>query len=234
MHAVHAFLFAHFTADQRYLLGTAWNLLLCVIPVWLARRAERLDQQAPSPPGPGHYVALALLLCAWLAFVPNTCYLLTEWRHLYFRLVNEGWPQKAWRQPRYYADMAYWTFFFQAYSAAGLLAMTLAIRPIARVCARHGVKFLYLEPALFVMMSVAVYLGLVVRLNSWNVVTHPWIVALHVVVIPVHPVLSLTVVLFAGYLLGIYHLMDLLVEGVVGRWGKVDYSTRPDAGVLKS
>ena len=57
---------------------------------------------------------------------------------------------------------------------------------------------------------------------------------LHVVVIPVHPVLSLTVVLFAGYLLGIYHLMDLLVEGVVGRWGKVDYSTRPDAGVLKS
>ena len=60
-----------------------WHLLLAAVPVvqasvlgWLlgAPRTHRLLTRVIAVP----------LTLAWLVFLPNTCYLLTEWRHLLF------------------------------------------------------------------------------------------------------------------------------------------------------
>src|ERR1051325_7098363 len=68
---------------ERMLHPVYWNLFLAIIPVplgyltaWaLSKRGEKRNLPV--------WLAFPIAL-AWLVFLPNICYLLTEWRHLLF------------------------------------------------------------------------------------------------------------------------------------------------------
>jgi len=203
--------------------SVAWNLFLAAIPVALAYGLAwglgGRGRQRHLPP----WICLPLAL-VWLAFLPNTCYLLTEWRHLLFdrrwaALLDAGSSDR-----RAMLSTAKWALFFLAYSGTGVLLFTLAIRPIEgwlRASGRHTPLY---APPFFFLISLGVYLGLIVRLNSWDLAHRPlycWQQALEALANPT-PLASIAI--FALILWITYEAVDLWVEGVMERlrrWGIV-------------
>jgi len=152
------------------LLGVSWNLFLAALPVlfgyWLARVLQR--QQQPLP-----WARCLLLGVAWLGFLPNAPYLLTEWRHLLF---DERWaPLRDAGNEDHVAmfHMAVWALGFFLYSAAGVVCFVLAIRPLDRALRQSGHRTVWYAPALFFLTSLGVYLGLILRWNTWDLLTRP-------------------------------------------------------------
>lgn len=198
------------------LRGVIWNLFLAAVPVvagyilaWgLARHGKRRN--------------LPLVVCVplgllWLALLPNTCYLLTEWRHLLF---DERWKDlldsgRADRSAM--LKTAHWAFLFAGYSGAGVLLFALAIRPMERwlrAARRHPVTY---APFFFFLMSLGVYLGLIERFNSWDLLTRPGIVWSEALSALAYPVLLVNILLFAAVLWGLYEAVDIWFDGVAER-----------------
>lgn len=157
------------------------------------------------------------LAVVWLAFLPNACYLLTEWRHFLF---DERWQHLLLRggeDRRAMLAAAKWALLFLAFSGAGVLAFTLAIRPVERgLLARRRTPWL-LAPPFFFLVSLGVYLGLIVRLNSWDLFQRPlavWEAADDVIF---NPERLATVAVFAAILWMLYEAVDLWVDGVADR-----------------
>lgn len=192
--------------------GVAWNVFLALVPVFLARAVSSLADRR----GPAAAWAAIGLGAAWLAFLPNTCYLLTEWRHML------GLWAGAWAEPRPSGEGAVAlmtdTFFYSAYSGVGALTFALAVRPVARLFRQRGWPVWPWAPLLFFSMAVGVYLGLVLRYNSWDLVFRPaqvWFAAAH---LRFRPHLSLVLGLFAVFLWFLYMAVDIWVEGLSCRF----------------
>jgi uncharacterized membrane protein len=132
-----------------------WNLTLAWVPFLLALlllAAYRRRHQALE------LVAIGL---AWLVFLPNAPYVLTDFIHL-------G------SEHRLYDSIVIGSFAFTALSLgfASLLVVQLVVTRAAGALA----GWLLALSALF-LSSVGVYLGRVLRLNSWDVLSRPRLLA---------------------------------------------------------
>lgn len=208
--------------------GVLWNLFLAAVPVVLGYGL------AWGLKGHGKQRRLPLFLClplgvVWLTFLPNTCYLLTEWRHLLFDPRLADLLDAAPTDKHAMLSTAKWALLFLGYSGLGVLLFVLAIRPMERWLRSTGHSTLPYAPLLFFLMSLGVYLGLIVRLNSWDIVTRPlfvWQTAVHALFYP--PLLA-AIGIFAALLWGLYEAVDLWVDGVaerLRRWGLAGSSAR--------
>ncbi len=153
------------------------NLLLAFIPVALAfgiARGLRRDYGASRRIRWGLWLPL---LAVWLLFLPNTCYLLTEWRHylcdihdrdVYYPIYGRGqYPPAA-----TFSLLLLTTFYF-VYTGAGLAAFFLALWPLHRLARQcWGRAAEPARAAVCLLCALGVYLGLVSRFNSWDIV-HP-------------------------------------------------------------
>jgi uncharacterized membrane protein len=195
--------------------GVIWNLFLAVIPVVLGyglawSLGGRGKRRLPK-------LVCGLLALVWLAFLPNTCYLLTEWRHLLFDPRWEGLLDRAHEDRLAMLITAKWALFFLAYSGTGLLLFTLAIRPVERGVRSTGRNPIVYAPFLFFLVSLGVYLGLIVRLNSWDLWNRPLFVGKTAVQALLSPTLLISILIFAVLLWIIYEAVDLWVDGVATR-----------------
>lgn len=166
--------------------------------------------------GRKHYIPWALWalpILAWLAFLPNTCYLLTEWRHFLFETKFTAARDDAAEDPLALLSAARQALFFIAYSAAGALCFALAIRPMHHLLAKAKLSVGLWAVPFFLLVSVGVYMGLIVRLNSWDLVKHPGYVFRIFVHALTTPRLSEAIVVFAGLLCLLYNLIDMWVDG---------------------
>jgi uncharacterized membrane protein len=190
----------------------AWNLLLACVPVALAYLlaigVERFTLQKKRIPW---YAWLPLGLL-WFAFLPNSCYLFTEWRHFLFDSpfidtrsfgMNGGALIQTAKQG----------LVFLLYSAVGFLSLGLSIRPVHRVLRKAGQHPVWMAPPFFFLVSLGVYLGLILRLNSWELFLSP----LRVLAMAAEALENLRLVkiliLFAGTLWLLYILVDIWVDG---------------------
>ena len=130
-----------------------WNLILAVVPA-LAAAALRHDAER------GSRVRVFLWGAAWLLFLPNAPYLITDLIHL---------------EPRppvpYWFDIALFTSFV----GAGILAAFSSFQDVQHVVARR-----YGWLASWAVLAVAafasgfgIYLGRMQRWNSWDLLTQP-------------------------------------------------------------
>ncbi len=205
-----------------WLHSVTWNLFLAGIPVVLAyvlgwglvQRGKRRN--------------LPLIVClpiaiAWVLFLPNACYLITEWRHLLF---DEYWApllQGGKEDPNAMLSTAKWAVLFLGYSSIGMLLFVLAIRPVERYLKSAGHKTLLYAPIFFLLISLGVYLGLIVRLNSWDVFQRPSLVWAEIQDAFEKPSILTAIAVFAGVLWAMYEAVDIWVDGVserVQRWGR--------------
>ncbi len=142
-----------------------WNLLLAVVPavfaIVLFRRGTRRD--------PIWWIGVAV----FVLFLPNAPYVLTDSLHLFeqIRMTDSDLQVLGIVLP------VYGTFF-----AIGFGCYVLALRRV-RDYVRHDVppferwrldlRWLAVAAALHALCALGIFLGRVLRLNSWNVVTHP-------------------------------------------------------------
>lgn len=196
--------------------GVIWNLMLAAIPVVQAHALAWLL----GVRGKNRLLTLVIglpLAVGWLVFLPNTCYLLTEWRHLLFDPQWEDLLDRAHMDRTAMLRTAKWCLLFLAYSGAGVLLFTLAVRPMERWLRTVRKPFYLVAPVLFFLTSLGVYLGLIVRLNSWDIVRRPEEVWKASRAALASPPLLLSIVVFGLLLWGLYEAVDIWVDGIVER-----------------
>lgn len=204
----------HHLSAWRWIL---WNLLLAAVPVaagyTLAIGAARFTLRQRRVP----WVVWAPLAALWLAFLPNTCYLLTEWRHFLFDPPMPALIARAEADRSTMLGLARWGLFYLLYSGAGVLCFVLAVRPMERLARQAGLRLWLLALLFFFLASLGVYLGLIARLNSWDVTTRPAYVLEVVRETLSNPAAMEAVVVFAGFLWLVYQAVNIWVDGVLLR-----------------
>jgi uncharacterized membrane protein len=204
------------------ILWVLWNISLAWFPVALAfYLARRLRNDLAG--GRVRWMLWLPLLLLWLLFLPNTAYLLTEWRH-YLALVNAN-PNyvNVYRYGQYppaaTLKLLMITAFFWTYSTLGLVAFFLAVYPLNCLAAEHwnNARLRWLQGLIFLLCSVGTYLGLVSRFNSWDIFRMMPFVLQKIVDIGLHPILLVILLVFAAILWLLYVLFDIWMEGALTR-----------------
>ena len=149
-------LFVRAIVARRFAFGfLEWNLFLAWVPLICAMTAEgfrlagRTQLRHLLPP-----------LGMWLLFLPNAPYILTD-------LVHARPPFDA----SYWCDLGLILSFAFAGMLAGITSMRLVrttLTAVAGPVVAHGM--ILLSAAL---CGVGIYLGRVLRWNSWDLLTHP-------------------------------------------------------------
>lgn len=204
----------------------AWNLFLAAIPAilgyilgWAIRKQGKRRNL--------HVFLCLPIAVAWLAFLPNAPYLISEWRHLLF---DQRWKYLLTAAETDHAamlDVATYALAFLAYSGAGIILFVLAIRPVERAMRANRSAPLLYAPFLFFFVSLGVYLGLIVRLNSWHIITQPrevWNASSSGLL---NPNALIPMLVFAVTLWLIYEAVDLWMDGVrerLARMGLVSHT----------
>jgi uncharacterized membrane protein len=134
-----------------------WNLFLALVPLAIGLIVFRARR---------HTAAWWLGAAAFLAFLPNAPYVLTDVIHL---------PRDLRSDPSWVVRLSV-LFQYAVFAAAGFLAYTLALRSVVRHLLRAGwsrERVAAVEIVLHALSAAGVYLGRVDRLNSWYVLTRP-------------------------------------------------------------
>jgi uncharacterized membrane protein len=136
----------------------AWNLVLAVVPLALAAALFR-----PRVRRTGLWWAGVV---TFVAFLPNAAYVITDVVHLFddIRGTSSDLVLLGIHLPLY---LVFFTVGFGSYVAA--LELT---RRYTRAEA-PGARWSVVELGLHVLCAAGIYLGRVVRLNSWEILTRP-------------------------------------------------------------
>lgn len=207
----------------RFISEVGWNMLLAVIPVVLAYLICWMLNRSKQQRRVWTRLFTGLLAVCWLAFLPNSCYLLSEWRHFLptgtFIDLYLNWKEAGSKEAILwlFAD----TLFYFCYTTFGMLTFTLAIRPMARLAKSRGYPTTLLAVPLFLLVSLGVFLGLMKRLNSWDLVTDPGVVWNKVVVILHRPWDLGFIAAFAAFLWLAFLVTDIWIDGFRLRWKQI-------------
>lgn len=198
-----------------------WNLFLAVVPVVLAFVIARGVRQERENTGTVQWLLWGPLAVIWLVFLPNSCYLLTEWRHYFETLTQSQLYSQAHHSGDGRTDFFLVTAFYLVYSGAGLLAFFLAVWPLDRLTRpRLGRLGAALRPAIFPLCALGVYLGLMRgRFNSWDLVSGTRVADLLATAVQVfqRPLLFASILLFGALLWLFYAVFDIWMDGVAWR-----------------
>jgi uncharacterized membrane protein len=142
-------------ATDRDLWWMAWNLFLAWTPLalgWIALALAR---------APVSRAAVLVAGLAWLLFLPNAPYLVTDVVHLHRHAHGPA--------------LALEVALFGTVALAGLLLGVAAVQPIHRMVAqRYGsLAARAFPPVIAVAVAFGVYLGRVQRWNSWAFIQTP-------------------------------------------------------------
>ncbi len=206
-----------------------WNLMLATVSVpagyLLSIGAQSLTLRKKKVPWI-FWLPLAIL---WLAFLPNTCYLLTEWRHFLLGTRFEDLHSLSDKDRAGMLEAANYGLFFLLYSGYGVLCFVLSIRPVEFLLRKTKIHSVLLAPPFFLLISFGVYLGLIHRLNSWDLIHHPH----HVLTLIADAFTNLhllqTIVIFAAILWLIYETVDMWVDAFTERlrgWGVLPQASK--------
>lgn len=198
--------------------GVAWNCMLAIVPVVAAYTLRLLMDRRPT--SALRYIAAAVAGVVWFVFLPNTCYLLTEWRHFLSALDGRNlYLQASWDRQAFLMLLVGTLFYFM-YACFGMITFAMAIRPVERMAIKRGVAVQFWAVPFFVAVSVGVYLGLVLRFNSWELAIKPASIWAAIVDIGGRPLLTAVILAFAAFLWIAYESLDIWFDGLKQRFTK--------------
>jgi len=200
---------------QRF-LWVLYNVFLALVPVALAYFFSWLA----GAKFPFRKPAMVIVGLVWIVFVPNTCYLITEWRHFLETLGYTNLPSTwQWDMDSRILLMGL-TLFYVCYSGAGVFAFALSVRPMVRLLKNWELRPWLWGIPFFILVSMGVYLGLIHRFNSWNILDQFGTIWATVLELGHRPELFSFIVLFAGVLWLVYLFADIWIDGFVHRFKK--------------
>jgi uncharacterized membrane protein len=202
-----------------FLFQTTVNLVLAAIPPLLGYFLGR----TPAGRIRAGTIVLGVL---WLLFLPNTTYLVTQWRHFLFDEPFTYWRSGGQaNRPAMFMTAVAGTLYV-GYTLLGVLTFTLALRPVERLFRARGLRLFPLAPILFFLVSLGVYIGLMDRLNSWDVVD-PRRVLERCVRAVSHPLALLGITAFAVFHWIAYLPVGYALDGYAAAWRRLRASRRP-------
>lgn len=195
-----------------------WNVYLAFLPVGLSAIIAIVYRWFPNirkvwwiwPP----------LVILWLGFLPNAAYLITEWRH-FIDLISRDpdMIRSGMRDKQTLLDFLGLATFYVIYSGTGLLTFSMSIWPLAQITRpRWWAKLVF-----FLLCALGVYLGLIKRLNTWNLWTRPIAVLHYSLDALSHPVLLLLIIGLAAALWLNYWVFEVFVDGLMLRLRNLGY-----------
>ncbi len=197
-----------------------WNTFLALVPVVLAFVIVRGIRRQSRAHGHVTWALWIPLLFVWLAFLPNTCYLLTEWRHYLETVTQTQVYFQAQRNHDATFDLFLETGFYVFYTGTGLLCLFLAVWPLDRLARRRLGHWVWPAQALvFAVCALGVFLGLVCRFNSWNLLSADQFHAIvqTIALVFARPVLLGLIGAFGLILWLLYALFDIWMDGAGAR-----------------
>ena len=140
---------------NRAFIFLPWNLFLAFVPYvvsnWMMNEAgEKFNK----------YKFFACFV-AWLLFIPNSFYIITDLFHLRFREESSRW-----------FDLT----LILSFAWNGIIMGILSVRQIERIyLSRFPLKWhaLFLFPVMW-LIALGIYIGRFLRFNSWDVLTNPF------------------------------------------------------------
>lgn len=147
-------------AGLRPLPWMIWNTVLALVPLYLAARLFRSDRQRLG-------IAWWLGVAAFVTFLPNAPYVLTDLIHLAGDGVAAG---TAWR--------AAWVIFpmYAIFLMLGFSCYVVSLIWLTRFLHRRKWsrwKIRIVEVALHAVCAFGIFLGRFIRLNTWDLVVQP-------------------------------------------------------------
>lgn len=208
------------------------NIFLALVPVLLSFVLARGIRRQGRAHGQVTWALWIPLLLVWLAFLPNTCYLLTEWRHYLETVTQTQVYFQAQRNHDATFDLFLETGFYVFYTGTGLLCLFLAVWPLDHLARRRLGRWIWpAQAVVFAVCALGVYLGLVCRFNSWNLLradqAHAIVQATGEVF--VRPVLLALIGAFGLTLWLLYFLFDIWMDGAQARLAARRARQHPDA-----
>lgn len=146
-----------------------WNLFLAYIPFLITQLARRFPAMEKRKS------VFAFRFLIWLAFLPNTFYLLTDLFHLGEMVVVPAW----------FDLLVLLSFAFN-----GVFLGVLSMRQMEKETAQLWPVFggpLFVYPLMW-LNAWGVYIGRYLRFNSWDVVASPLTLAQDLLNLLIHPV----------------------------------------------
>lgn len=195
----------------RAILWVMWNATLAMIPVGAGYALRSvLDRKPVRVTGWVLVLGLGLI---WFIFLPNTCYLLTEWRHYMDTVDSQNLYLRAKSDSVLFIKLTLGTTFYFLYSLFGMAAFALAIRPVERAAIKRNISVRFWALPFFAAVALGVYLGLVLRFNSWDLLKEPGMVWSAAVEVAGRPKLAAFIVAFGGFLWAAYAALDIWIDG---------------------
>lgn len=145
-----------------------WNLFLAFIPYWIT--AWAIKNAAINK----NKFKLTAMIAVWLLFVPNSFYIVTDLFHLYNRDTA----------PKWFDILMVFSFAWN-----GILFGIISIRRVEIIFLWKRKRSFSLLLVFVVMWlgSFGVYIGRVLRFNSWDVITNPFSLLSDILNMIVHP-----------------------------------------------
>lgn len=140
--------------QSMFLLFLIWNLFLAIIPYYLSSSIYTNFFTS------GKKIQNSIYVLIWLLFIPNTFYILTDFTHLHYH-----------NKLQFGLDM----LILSSFSFAGFYLGLLSLHHIHHLTnAKYGTK----KGNLFVffisfLSAFGIYLGRVLRFNSWDIISNP-------------------------------------------------------------
>jgi uncharacterized membrane protein len=146
-----------------------WNLFLAFIPYWIAWLMIRKGAIIQNK------IKLFIALAAWLLFIPNSFYIITDLFH--FTHVRSA--------PKWFDLLLIFSFAWN-----GILCGIISLRRVEIIIMKllRGKNFsLFLVFAVMWLSAFGIYIGRYLRFNSWDIITDPFSLSGEILNMIIHP-----------------------------------------------
>jgi len=156
--------------DSLAYLFLPWNLFLAFVPYWITRWMTGNISIIENK------VKLVIVLAAWLLFIPNSFYIITD----FFHLSNPGFGSA----PKWFDLLLIFSFAWN-----GIICGVISLRRVEIIIALVSGKGFSILLVLGVMWLSAfgIYIGRFLRYNSWDVITDPFSLSGEIINMVIHP-----------------------------------------------
>jgi uncharacterized membrane protein len=103
--------------------------------------------------------------------------------------------------------------FYIAYSGTGMLLFVLSTRPIWRIVKQMKIKAVWVAIPFFFINALGVYLGLIPRFNSWDIMHRPSVIINEILKVFQRSHLIGLVIGLALFLWLVYLFFDIWIDG---------------------
>ena len=152
-----------------FMLFLVWNLFLAFIPYLMIVRLRFRESVTKT-----NLVVTGII---WLAFLPNAPYLLTDLIHI--KHASSNW-------------IVYESLLILSFSVTGLFLGFLSLRDMTELLSQKNrllnKKWVAIfQNTILILCGYGIYLGRVLRWNTWDIIQHPKKLFLDMVDLFIHP-----------------------------------------------